>query len=283
MEKGVSLSNWIEAHRGELDALVFDVDGVLVIQGRALPGSVDLLHDLRQGRVLFSFLTNDPNLSRAEKASHLRKMGLAVHPEEIISSGNGLEEVVQENALGGELFFVMGDFGNPCYAAQAGLRVTRKIEDLPDCRGVIVNEENFDWKRTVNSVLNFFISKPEGVCIVPNPDEFFPLGSGQIEIAAGGIARFIKQVLGRYGVEVEPLYLGKPYNPIFQSNHRELERRRGQAVEPQRVLMVGDSLAADILGANNYGYRSALVLTGLTDRRTLQSSWIQPELVFEKL
>jgi ribonucleotide monophosphatase NagD (HAD superfamily) len=78
------------------------------------------------------------------------------------------------------------------------------------------------------------------------------------------VTRFLQRLLATYGVQKEIIYLGKPYRPIFEHNHHVLERRCGRTLSPQRVLMVGDSLAADIRGGAQFGYRTALMLTGMT-------------------
>ncbi|MGE5838537.1 MAG: HAD hydrolase-like protein, partial [Deltaproteobacteria bacterium] len=54
-------------------------------------------------------------------------------------------------------------------------------------------------------------------------------------------------------------------------------------LDRDRVWMVGDFIDSDIRGARNFGYRSALVLTGLTSRQNIERSAPQPDLVFERL
>jgi HAD superfamily hydrolase (TIGR01450 family) len=278
-----SLLEWIEYHPDELDALVFDIDGVWVIDNRLVPGSVKLLEGLRDRQILFSLLTNDANHSTMEKSQSLRKCGLEISPEEIVSCGDGLQELVTKHLLDGQLFFIMGDLGKPCFGEKAGLSITRKLENLSPCKGVLIGEDNYDWETVINGVINYFIEFPKRPLIVPNPDEFYPKHSGRIHIAAGGIGRFIQRVLSAYGVSLEPLYLGKPHAPIFEHNHSQLEKRYGKPIDPRRVLMIGDHLESDILGANNFGYRSALLLSGLTKRNHVERSRIKPELLFGAL
>ena len=276
------LSQWLMEHPGELDALVFDIDGVLLINGGPTPGSGDLLAMLRREGLMVALLTNDGNNSTAQKAAALRRSGIDVSGEELTSCSDGLVELAEERGLAGRLFFVMGNLGTPCFAEKAGLRATRDIERLPECSGVIVGDEGYDWEPVINAVVNFFIHRPDALFVVPNPDEFYPSRPGEVKITSGGVGRFVQRVVAEYGVEISPVYLGKPHSPIFKKNHHELERRRGGAIDRGRVLMVGDFLDSDIAGANAFGYRSALMLTGLTDLKRLEASHIKPELVFER-
>lgn len=274
---------WLEENLQGLDALVFDIDGVWLIDNSLVPGSLELMAALRREKILFSLLTNDANHSTSEKSQSLNQCGLEISHEEIVSCGDGLKGFVSSHQLGEQTFFAMGDLGKPCFGEKAGLLITRELDQLPLCKGVIIGEDNYDWERVINSVVNYFIERPESLLIVPNPDEFYPKTAGKIQIAAGGIARFIQRVLKTYGISLEPVYLGKPYEPIFKHNHLQLEKRFGNTIDRRRVLMIGDHLTSDIAGANRFGYRSALLLSGLTNKHHVERSRIKPELLFKAL
>jgi ribonucleotide monophosphatase NagD (HAD superfamily) len=47
--------------------------------------------------------------------------------------------------------------------------------------------------------------------------------------------------------------------------------------------MVGDRLETDILGGQNAGLRTVLVLSGVTRREQLAQSRVQPDWVFEDI
>ncbi len=181
-------------------------------------------------------------------------------------------------------FFIMGNLGNPCFAQKAGLHTTRDLSQIHRCQGIIVGEKGYDWETTINAVVNFFIQKPDALLIVPNPDAYYPGKSpGHICIGAGGVARFIVRVLKTYGISVSPIYLGKPFSPIFQKTHAQLEAFYDRPVLRNRVLMAGDFIRSDVQGALDFGYCSALVLTGVTTLDMLERSAVRPDLVFETL
>ena len=271
---------WFDRHRDDFDALVFDIDGVLIAGGNQIPGSVERLRRLRAEGVPFSLLTNDGNHSVAQKISRLERHGFELRPEEVTSCSDGLVEAVRDQGLAGQLFFILGDLGKPCYAEQAGLRTTRDLRLLPECDGVIVGEAHYDWEPVINGVVNAFIRRPARAFLVPNPDEYYPGRDGGIAIGAGGVARFIAKTLEVYGIKLEPNYLGKPYQPIFEHQHAGLERRLGRSVPRRRVLMLGDSLASDIRGAKEFGYRAGLLLTGITREQHLPTAAVRPDHVF---
>jgi ribonucleotide monophosphatase NagD (HAD superfamily) len=90
----------------------------------------------------------------------------------------------------------MGRLGDPCYAELAGIRVTRRLEELAGCRAVIVGEDAYDWEPVVNGVINFLIAHPEAPFVVPNPDLYYPAENRRIHVSAGGVAGLVAAVCG---------------------------------------------------------------------------------------
>ncbi len=278
-----TLKHWLTSHRVELDALVFDIDGVLLVKGRAAPGSKDLLALLRKEKIPFYLLTNDGDHSTQEKSEILNDSGIDVHPREIVSCADGLVELFRKKKPSLAPFFIMGNLGTPCFAEKAGLSTTRDLDKIHQCQGIIVGEKGYDWEPAINAAVNFFVKNPQSPLIVPNPDEYYPGNAGQLCIGAGGVGRFISHVLESYGIKVDPLYLGKPFAPIFKKTHTLLEQRYGRQIARDRVLMTGDFIKSDVQGALNFGYRSALVLTGVTTAEMVEKSDVHPDLVFQAL
>ncbi|GAB6145706.1 HAD-IIA family hydrolase [Desulfocicer niacini] len=278
-----TLKHWLSSHREELDALVFDIDGVLLVKGRAAPGSRELLALLRKEKMPFYLLTNDGDHSTWEKSEILNASGIDVHSEEIVSCADGLVELFRGKKPSLAPFFIMGNLGTPCFAEKAGLSTTRNLDQIDQCQGIIVGEKGYDWEPAINAAVNFFVKKPQAPLIVPNPDEYYPGNAGQLCIGAGGVGRFISHVLESYGIKVAPFYLGKPFAPIFKKTHALLEQRYGRQIVRNRVLMTGDFIKSDVQGALNFGYRSALVLTGVTTAEMVEKSHVRPDLVFQAL
>ena len=278
-----TLEGWLAEHIDELDAIIFDIDGVLRVNDNAAPGAEALLKRFRKNRFPFYLLTNDGDHSTEEKAEILNHSGVPVQPDEIISCADGLSDLFEDIPLSDTPFFIMGNLGNPCFAQKAGLHTTRVLEEMDQCQGIIVGERGYDWETTITAAVNFFIKNPEAPLIVPNPDEYYPGPTGALCIGAGGVARFITRILKTYGMTIAPAYLGKPFSPIFRRTHQLLEKKWEKSVALDRILMVGDYIHSDIRGAKNFGCRSALVLTGVTTNEMLAQSDILPDMVFERL
>ncbi|MBT3272728.1 MAG: HAD hydrolase-like protein [Spirochaetales bacterium] len=278
-----SFLDWYQAERDNLDAVVLDIDGVLIRRGVLLPKADQLLGTLNEHDTPYGILTNSADDSAEERRKTLSDAGLDIPLEYITSSGHSLKPFVDSHNLKGNLFYMIAKLGEPCYAEAAGLRVTADVAKLPECQGVLVGEGVVDWQRAINGVVNFLMTKPKAYLICPNPDLFFPGDGETIVIASGGVTQFIVDICLANGIEISPVYLGKPHPALFEFSHQRLQKRIRRTLRKSRTVMVGDMLSGDIKGANDFGYVSALMLTGGTNRGILSQSDILPDLAFEKM
>jgi 4-nitrophenyl phosphatase len=76
---------------------------------------------------------------------------------------------------------------------------------------------------------------------------------------------------------VTPLIIGKPERPLFDAALAALGTDRAA------TAMLGDRIETDILGAQNAGLRGILVLSGASDRATLEASPVRPDWVFDDI
>lgn len=274
-------------HREAYQALLFDIDGTVATGRTPLPGAIELLAELRRDGTPFSALTNDGNNSPEEKSRILRSGGVDLAPAEIISCGAALDELVAERGWRGKTFFQLGDLGNPSYAEHAGLLVCRDEAKIDDCFGVLNGEAYYDWHNHMQAAINFFRRHPDRPYVVPNPDSYWPGKPGYLGVGAGGQARFICGMLREMGVEIEPVYLGKPCAPIYEHALHTLARRFPAMGAPDcgRILMLGDSLASDIKGGKACGMQTGLLLTGITGLAAARNAADdrRPAFIFESL
>ncbi|MCA9980637.1 MAG: HAD hydrolase-like protein, partial [Anaerolineales bacterium] len=106
-----------------------------------------------------------------------------------------------------------------------------------------------------------------------NGDKTFPSELGQVP-GNGSLLALIEAA-----TDQKPIVVGKPEQIMF----RECLRRLGASATTDNTIMVGDRLETDVLGGQNAGLRSALVLTGVTRREDLAHSDIQPDFVFDDI
>ena len=274
--------SWFAANSDAIDALVFDVDGVL-IKGKSLPGTVELLADIRERGLPFLLLTNDSSQPPERKCARLAAAGLTVGVDELVSCGHALAEWVAANRLEGASARLLGTLGNPCYAEQAGLTVHRGATDSGDVRVLIIGEDDFDWHTELEEAFNLLLRNPQLPVVVPNPDDCYPGHNGHLHIGSGALGRFLQTLCHARGVELELHFLGKPCEPAFLCAHHRLEQHCGHPVRRDRVMILGDSLSSDIRGGQAFGYKTGLLMTGITRPAQFRCGNPEPDFIFRTL
>lgn len=92
--------------------------------------------------------------------------------------------------------------------------------------------------------------------ICANPDIQVHRGSKLIW-CAGALAAAYEKLGG------EVLYFGKPHPPVYDAALKRLAEIRGAALDPTRILAIGDGMRTDILGANRTGLDALFITAGI--------------------
>lgn len=87
------------------------------------------------------------------------------------------------------------------------------------------------------------------------------------------------------GAQLESTVIGKPHKLTYEFADAVLRRwsNNGDDVPFDKVYMVGDNPASDIMGGNNYGWDSLLVRTGVFRDEDLESIVAQPKFIFDNV
>src|SRR5690606_38233194 len=81
------------------------------------------------------------------------------------------------------------------------------------------------------------------VFICANPDLVVRRGDKMI-YCAGALAELYQSMGG------EVVMAGKPFAPVYRQALAAVDRAAGRAIDPARVLAIGDGLGTDVKGAN---------------------------------
>ena len=265
----------------QYEALLIDAYGVLVTHSGPLPGAKELLERLHRIDKPYFILSNDASRLPQTTAIDYESHGLRLDACRIINSGTLVAPYFERHGLKGSRCLVLGPEDSKTIVEQAGGDVVPEDGDFDVL--VIGDEEGFPFVETVDHVLTVLLQGTDAgrrfQLICPNPDLMYPAGDGGFGITAGSVAAMLEAILSqRYPgrQDLRFTYLGKPHPAIFV----EASRRAGT----QSLVMIGDQLATDILGANRYGIDSVLVRTGLgTGVSALPSDESRPTFVLDDL
>ncbi|TCJ14646.1 haloacid dehalogenase [Parasulfuritortus cantonensis] len=246
------------------DAVLLDAYGVLVDLAGALPGAAAWIDTLNRLDKPYWLVSNTAARLPESAARRYQGFGLAIPAERILSSGMLLVPYFAEHGLAGQRVRVLGPEDSAVYAERAGGRLVGAGEEFDVL--VLADQAGFPFLDGVDEVLSVLIDRFDAgqdvAMVLPNPDLIYPTGRG-CGITSGAMAVMLEAALRqRYPERPAPSFarLGKPYPGLFA----EAVRLAGT----RNVVMVGDQLDTDIVGATRFGIDSALVPGVLTgDRR----------------
>jgi glycerol 3-phosphatase-2 len=252
-----------------IDGLIVDLDGVVWVGDDEIPGSVRALNTLVDRGVSIVFLTNDPRGSRDDYAARLSRLGVPANSEQILTSGSVLASVIRNRHGNGASTYVVGPTALKIEVQRAGLLLADGAQ-ARDAVAVAVGAHsgfNYDELRSAAQAV-----RGGAALYAPGRDATFPMPDGPWP-ATGAVLAAVETAANSRAVVV-----GKPEAPMF-----ELAQSRLQGC--QNVVVVGDSLESDILGAARVGLSSILVLSGTSSLQDLddESRVVRPDLVLPRL
>lgn len=259
MREFASFKKICESYR----VIFFDACGVLKSSMGLFTGIGELLSKLKRQKKYFFVISNDASKSPAMSCSQYKVEGHGKLLEErqIITSGMLATKYLETN-FGDKLVCYLGPDHSCYYLEKAGCQTVdllKMSESMIASAFVLLNSDGFDCLSGINKVVNLVRRLPEIELIAPNPDLIYPLGNGQVAVASGGLASLIENILGK-----KFIYFGKPNSDIF--NYAvTIAKEYCHNLKISEILMVGDTISTDIVGAQRVGMDSALVLTGNTN------------------
>lgn len=264
-----------------IKAFVFDVDGVLKKGKNRLNGAKEIITLLNDRNIPFRILTNNPFLYQKTIEERFTTIGLNIDGSKCFGAAHPLKSYLEKNNIhSGSVFFV-GEENPDDLFKQFGLFCTQDLSKQ-DIKAVIMLDDDFAWNNElIAKIFNLLIENPDLPWIVANPDFVFPIEDNIYFPTSGSMAKWIIDLCKLKNVDVEPIYFGKPYTPVYQILEDDL-MYENNSLKKSNILMIGDTPGTDILGANTMGWTSALVKTG-NYRYHASHSGCKPTFTFNNL
>lgn len=220
---------------------VIDLDGVVWLTGRPIPGVDEAIARLRAAGVHVVFATNNSSPTRAELRRRLDHCGIGAADEDLLRSSDVAAGLLEP----GTTALVLGDDGIIEALADRGIAV---VPEGP-ADAVVVG-----WTRgfTFDSVDGAARAVREGARLIgTNEDPTFPTPDGLVP-GAGALLAAVATA-----AEATPEVAGKPHRPTADA-------LAAMVPEGDLRVMVGDRPATDGALAGQLGIPFALVFTGVT-------------------
>lgn len=240
----------------QIRGVILDIDGVLEYQKQVFPGAVEAVEAFQQHGLTVRFLTNSTLKSRASCAERLRRGGFRVHESQVITASSATAEYLRQQRPA--TCWVMLD--------REGRDEFREFtQDTEHPEWLVVGDNrsqfNFDVLNRALGVLR------RGARLIGMQAELVDSSGGTLELNVGSWVGMLERASG-----VTAVYIGKPNRFVFDLATRSM------GLDPSEVVMIGDRVATDVLGAKWAGMCSILVKTGEFQERDLDGE-IQPDAV----
>lgn len=250
-----------------IDALVCDLDGVVYLGDRAIPGAAEALGRLRAAGMRLLFATNNSRLTPESYTAKLARLGVRASEDEILTSAVVTAEVLARRGLSGARALVVGGEGVRAALAGAGIEVVPEGERVADL--VVVGwDPDFDYAKLKDAALAL---QGGAALVATNDDAAYPAPGGELWPGAGSILAAVATAAG-----AEPEVMGKPHPPFMERAAARLDGAR-------RVAVAGDRPETDLAGAAAQGWLKVLVLSGVTRPEDAARAEPRPDAVVADL
>ena len=243
-------------------AFAVDLDGVIWRGDVFLEGAIDGLAAIRATGKPLVVMTNNGSYLPEEIVERLGKGGFELQISEVLTSSLVARRWIAEQGLEGGTAFILGP---KSVAVQFDdLLKVQRIEPGASADVVIVGRDvDFTYERlkvAANSI------RAGGRFLALNWDPVMPVDDGVVP-GTGSIVAAMEAASGE-----KPVVMGKPEPPMMEAG--------AQILGQSPVLMIGDRIEADIVGAQRMGWDAALALTGLSQSPSGEPA---PDYVLESL
>lgn len=228
--------------------VVFDLDGVIYLIDRPIPGAVEALGALRAEGRSVAFATNNASRRSSEVADLLTGIGVPADPAEVLTSAAASAELLRDRLPAGAAVLVVGAEALRAEISAVGLTPVDRADAAP----VAVVQGYGPQVGWVDLAEASVAIRAGATWVATNTDRTLPSGRGPLP-GNGSLVAALRHALDR----APDVVVGKPEPALFTT----AARRAGTG----RTLVVGDRLDTDIEGARRAGLDSLLVLTGVSD------------------
>lgn len=241
--KGMIHFNSLAEH---YEGFILDVWGVIHNGFKAYPEVVESINHLIELKKPIIFMSNAPRPGSVT-IKKLLELGIQAKPSMILTSG----DIVREELKPKQRFYHLGAERNQDLLAGIPVSVVDTLIDADFLLLTAYLDEGEDLNQYDDLLKQGVSLNIPAICA--NPDKIV-INGNQNRYCSGIFAEKYERMGGKV------YYYGKPYAKIYE---RALKQFKEQGInDKHQIIMIGDTLDTDILGANIAGIDSGLVLTG---------------------
>ena len=250
--------------RQSIQALILDMDGVLWRGSESIGDLRSIFLQIHAIGWKVIFATNNATRTIQQYVDTLAAFGVSAEPWQVINSAAAVTYYLCNQFPNGGPVYIIGEQGLFEACAEHGF--------YPSDTGALAVIVGMDRKLTYDKLKTATLLLRSGVPFIgTNPDLTFPTPYGLVP-GAGSIL-----VALTAASDVTPIIVGKPQPTMYRIALERLD------VLPMVSLVVGDRPETDIAGAQQIGCRTALVLSGVTNKEQAAAWQPAPDIIANDL
>ncbi|MEV0368754.1 HAD-IIA family hydrolase [Streptomyces sp. NPDC050636] len=249
-------------------AVLIDIDGVLTVSWKPLPGAVEAMERLRAKGLPLLLVTNTTSRTRASIAARLAGSGFPVGVDDILTAPAATAAYLREHYPGARcLLLNTGEVSDDL----SGITLVDEAEADGDAAGPDVIVFGGAGSAFTYPALNAaFRHLQRGVPLVAMHRNLYWRTAGGLDLDTGAFLLGLERA-----ARVEAEITGKPAEAFFATALAHL------AADPSETLMVGDDIESDVLAAQRSGITGVLVKTGKYLPEALEAAGGAPDHVLD--
>ena len=241
--------------------LLIDMDGVVYAGDSLIPGADVFINRLLKENVPFMFMTNNSQRTQIDAVRKLGRMGIKVGEEHVYTSAMATGKFLASQIPGGTAC-VLGEGGLLSSLHNNGISLVNTDPDF-----VVLGEGRNFTLEMVQKAVDMILAGAKFVITNRDPS---PKKKGWDNLGIAATSAMIEEATG-----VKAFVVGKP-SPVMMRS-----ARKALGLETAETTIIGDTMGTDIRGGVQMGYKTILVLTGMTKREDLPRFAFKPDMVAE--
>ena len=243
--------------------LLIDMDGVMYGGEVMISGADDFIGRLLKQDIPFMFMTNNSQRTRLEVVRKLKKLGITVTESHVYTSAMATGKFLASQIPGGTAY-VLGEGGLLTSLHEHGIIM---VETDPDF--VVLGEGRNFTLEMVNRSVDMILAGAKFITTNRDPS---PKKKGWSNLGIAATTAMIEEATG-----INAFVVGKP-GPVMMRS-----ARKALGLETAETTIIGDTMDTDIQGGVQMGYKTILVLSGVSKQEHLTKYAFKPDLVVDSV
>ena len=238
---------------------LIDMDGVIYGGDIMIPGADEFVARLLKENIPFTFMTNNSQRTPLEVVRKLRKLGIEVTEKHVYTSAMATGKFIASQRPNGSCY-VLGEGGLLTSLHDNGLTL---VETDPDF--VVLGEGRNFTLEMVQRAVDMILAGAKFITTNRDPS---PKKKGWNNLGIAATTAMIEEATG-----TRAFVVGKP-GPVMMRSARKFI-----GLETADTVVIGDTMETDIRGGVQMGYKTILVLSGVSTRADLSHFAFKADMI----